>query len=354
MCGLVRGPLRALVPTLVLVLLTFGGPREARAVCGTPPVFVFAIAWAEPVSGTNTLFVDAALDDPDGSVPSTITSVKVTGPTSQVFTLLYNFPDLSTTGLPAVGEYSLNTGSTTIPTGTYTFEATDTTGCVTTFNTTLASFPTLGAVTITSPTAEQLLTTTTPTFTWSAVTNAGSYRVRIEDAPSFRTRGNVLYTSQKITTTSFTVPKGVLTPGRRYALRIEAQDTGLTTTGQVFNTRSVGIRNFSVEGPRIGAAVNKTILTSTDTLTVTVRLLNRATTAVAADLIIWVALPGSSPITLAEVSLTLPANLNTGSFTLLSIPVAGLPTGNWAAGARFIDPATGVTMAERTLGWAIQ
>ena len=352
----------AVLVALLLLLGALGAPREARAACtGTPPVFIFTLAFAEvtPTATTPTLILAAGIDDPDGTVPSSLASVMVTGPLGTVFDLTarYNFPDLDTVGLAGVSTYSLGTGLTTFPTGTYVFSATDVNGCTTTSNFVLSPFPTLGTLTITSPALEEVVNTITPTVTWSPVTNAVNYRVRIEDAPTLRTRGQLLYTSTRSTATVFTIPKGILTPGRRYALRIEALDTN--STGPVaFNARSVTTRAFSVAGPKVGVAVNKRVLTSADTLTLTFRFRNLATTNLDSSLVIWLSVPGQGVFSLIDQEVVLPANFDSGNL-VLSIPVNGLPLGEWAAGALVVidAPQMGITpdlSAKRIQGFRTQ
>ena len=354
---------RSAVAVLLVSLIALAAPHEARAVCvGTPPSLISTLAFAEGTivvngvvtNSTTALALSAVFDDPDGTVPSTLTSVQVTDPNSVVTVLPYNFPDLRTSGLAAVSDYFKNTGSTTIPTGTYQFQATDVNGCITTVNNTLAAFPELGQVTITSPTVEQILTTTTPTFTWNAVPSAQSYRVRVQTVGTFATTGQERFVSQKMSGTSYTMPPGILTPGRRYGLRVEAFDTTPTGAGQFFNARSTGIQDFSVAGPAAAVSTNRGIYTAADTFTLNLRLRNRGTTVADTHLRLWLSPPGAQgTFTLFDSDLRLSANLDTGTILVISTPASGLPTGNWGVGVRLNDRQSGEVMAERVFGFSI-
>ncbi|WP_300461079.1 hypothetical protein [Desulfobacula sp.] len=61
---------------------------------------------------------------------------------------------------------------------------------------------------------------TTPTFTWNAVSGADKYRVRIYD----ENRTSTIWKGNVNNVTTYTVPPGVLNPGTIYQYRLEARD----------------------------------------------------------------------------------------------------------------------------------
>ena len=66
----------------------------------------------------------------------------------------------------------------------------------------------------------------TPTFSWQGVSGADYYRFSISIYP-YET-ANIIYTSPNLSTTSFTLPSGVLSNGNKYRWNIKA----LTNAGQ--------------------------------------------------------------------------------------------------------------------------
>lgn len=286
-------------------------PAEAA---GTPPVVRFFTAWAEnrTTYSLPRLNLVAQLDDPDGRVPLTIASAVVTGPGGQTYNLAYNYPNLEFRG-----QYHLDAG-TTIPTGTYTIRVTDTQGNVVTATDTLGTVPPLSPATVTLPQSEQILTTTTPTFQWNAVSGAAAIDIRIINADIFSTYGDTLYSStlRPGTTTQFTMPGGILAPGRRYLLRVLAYDSsgGLGLA----NIRATTQVPFSVAGPSVAMSLNKRAFVTGDPLLLSVFYRNDgASITVEAEL--FAGLPGGpAAIRLMEVDLPLGTTPPDVSTTLVS------------------------------------
>ena len=72
-----------------------------------------------------------------------------------------------------------------------------------------------------------IINTLTPTFSWSAVPSARSYELTISRAPY--TNNDAIFTSDPLTTTSFTLPDGSLFQGEKYHWQVIA--TNISGTG---------------------------------------------------------------------------------------------------------------------------
>lgn len=173
------------------------------------------------------IFMDAMVNDPNGSVPDTIAILKVTDPTGVEYDLL---PPNGTYSSPLDQEFIRKVPGT--PTqGVYTFTLQDTEG-----NTAVtrdwvgasADIPLVPASSIVilgDPLA--------PTFTWSGVSGyqGNPYcRIYVQDS-----EGVVVYKSAREPFTAQTIPAGKLTAGRFYSARAEAQDHWMFG---VYNSRS--------------------------------------------------------------------------------------------------------------------
>ena len=155
-----------------------------------------------------------AVADSDGTVPYTVKSLTVSGPSG--FSLAFKEGDYLAPpsnvyvrfvdGQPAVGEY--------------TFTLTDENGNSATsyyYLDTVNVIPLPDAATL-----RAYGSAVTPTLTWSALSNYQGnlfYRARIYDMA-----GNIIWTSSCTSNSSVIVPSGVLTPGVSYQWRLEALD----------------------------------------------------------------------------------------------------------------------------------
>lgn len=110
----------------------------------------------------------------------------------------------------------------TIPAGIYKVTVTDATGKITLTDDVNATILPLAVVT--TPIGGSTIPSGVYTFSWGRVTGAKYYRVHLYDI----SRGEFIYSNapgQRIDTalTIYTIPKGVLQPGRQYRMRIEAR-----------------------------------------------------------------------------------------------------------------------------------
>lgn len=336
---------------LLVVVLSAGLLWTAQPVgaAGTPPIILLFAAWAENQDGFTTphLSLLVEVDDPDGQVPRTIQSVVVTDPHGLTYDLTNNFkyPNLN-----FQGEYFLDAG-TTIPTGTYTVSVTDTDGNMVTATDVLTPFPALIPATITSPTKEQILTTTTPIFTWSPVASAGGVQITIRNADEFTTfGGDFLYFSLFLsgTTTQFALPAGVIEPGRRYVLQVWAFDTasGLPTA----NIRAVSVQPFSVAGPKVALLLNQRVFHTGDTLKLGASIRNDGA-PVLVHVHLWAGAPTiPDPLPLLDADVTIPSTAPDVSLVANDILVVtfttGFPAGTYMLGIRFSAGKTEGIMAQ--------
>jgi hypothetical protein len=230
------------------------------------------------------LFIDLRVDDPDGEVPATISSVSVTGPDGSRYDLAFFSPNLGFRG-----EYFLDAGSAVQP-GTYRATVTDVQGNLATASDSIGTYGVLMPATITSPRAQEIVGTTAPTLRWEAVDGAAGLRVVICNADIFTTSGDCFYSmAVPSSSTQFTVPGGVLDPGRRYALWVEAYDTA-TASLPGSNVRARSVQPFSVAGPNLGVFLNQPTFSAGQTLHLGLSLRNDGTSA-DADVTVWAGLP---------------------------------------------------------------
>jgi len=341
---------------LLVVVLSVGLLWSAQPVgaVGTPPIIRSFNAFAENRVGFTAphLNLSVQVDDPDGQVPLTIQSVVVTKPDSSTVDLTntYRYPNLGFRG-----EYFLDAG-TPVPTGTYTVTVTDTQGNTVTAVDALNAFPSLLPANVTFPQPEQILTTTTPTFKWDPIVGAGSVRVRVQNADGFQTSGDGLYTGLFLpgTATQFTLPTGVLEPGRRYALRLEAFDTstGLPTA----NIRATSFRNFSVAGPNVSLSLNQSSFKTGDTLRLRANIRNDGA-PVKVDVQLWAGVPTfPDPVELIDLEVTLPSTAPDVSLVANDIFVltfaSTFPPGTYVLGIRFSADKTEGIMAQSTVSFS--
>lgn len=354
------GTLRRLVSHLGILILVLSmvlvwAASPARA-AGTPPIIRTFNAHAENQVGFASphLGVDVQVDDPDGQVPLTIQSVMVTGPDGRTFDLtnLFRYPNLNFRGgyFPDLG--------TPVPTGTYRVDVTDIQGNTVTATDVLNPFPSLLPANVTSPGPEQILTTTTPTFHWDPIVSAGSVRVLIRNADQGHTSGDGLYTGPFLSSlsgppTQFTLPAGVLEPGRRYALRLEAFDTstGLPTA----NIRAATHRNFSVAGPNVSLFLNQSTFHLGQTLKLGANIRNDGA-PVKVGLKFWAGVPTiPDPVELADVDVDLPSTAPDVSIVANDLVVLTFttvfPAGDYVFGMRFSAGKTDGIIAQSRVGF---
>jgi hypothetical protein len=145
-----------------------------------------------------------------------------------------------------------------------------------------------------SPGSEQIVTTTTPTINWTPAPGAGSQRVAIRHADGFSVFGDSVYTRPVLPgdAAEFTLPAGVLTPGRRYVVELQGYDVPSRILAQT-NTRAVRRRPFSVAGPNVGLFLNQGTFTTGDTLSVGLSVRNDGP-PVTVDVRVWAG-PPSAP-----------------------------------------------------------
>lgn len=336
---------------VVLALLSVAIIATARTAeaQGIAPIIRFHAVWAENRPGfvNPHLSFTAFVDDPDGQVPLTITSVVVTGPGGP-FNLPFFYPNGEFRG-----QYFLDTGLSPVS-GVYTFTVTDNQGLTHVLTDTLGTVPALSPPNVTLPTSEQILTTTTPTFLWNAVPGAGSLRVSIQNLDQFATFGDTLYRSQDLpgTATQFSLASGLLTPGRRSLLRVEAFD--LPGGFGPHNIRATTQVPFSVRGPSVELFLNQRTFTTGQTLRLGVRFRNPGVTQLV-EVQLGVGLPGGAPpAPIFELDFLLPATPPDVSTVVPDILVhtftGAEPPGNYAFGITFFPVAFTVVDLPEALG----
>ena len=209
--------------------------KKTLSIDSATPYFQWAAVYANrKTDGTFTAF-SAAVFDPDGTVPDTLTTLTVTAPGGTSYDLL------------AQGEYSASDNefylevSGPVQEGVYTFTASDGDHTVVTHDYVAAksSMPLVDTTTVAvngDPTG--------PTISWSAVRGyPGSvfYRLRVYD----NSTNQLLYRSSRDPVTARTLSSGLLEPDGDYRVRIEAHDHYNWVT---YNTRSTsGYAYWNVE-----------------------------------------------------------------------------------------------------------
>ena len=151
-----------------------------------------------------------------GPLPTHVSQVSITGPNPYTFQesnigynlgnqgLVYGFIE---PGYPGDGNYAFNVQDT--------FGGSDTSNKAQT-SATIGIVDQISMV----PANNAYLTHLTPTFSWNAVSGTRYYRVTINDWK----RSYTVYQSPRSTSTSFTMPAGILRPGRSYQWRVEAYE----------------------------------------------------------------------------------------------------------------------------------
>ena len=310
---------------------------------GAPPVLSGAWVYVRTNDGAAPrLFAEINVEIPGGRVPQSVASVTVLVPGEQAPRAIprgqvdlmpdrYYQADLNTLGV--VG----------FPTGTYTFTVTDTAGGTSTVTDTLASSSALGTPTITSHVAEQFIPASPPTIAWDSVPGAAGYRARVR----YGFMDQDLF-SKFTTATSVTLPSGVILPGRRYQIRVEAFDDA--SGGPAANAQAVRRIQVEAQGPDVFLSFPNETYTAGQTLDVTARVWNtHASTTV--DALVWIGLPGGagSLKVLEFKDLLLPQGLDwSGSLGFSYNFTGGEPSGVYVVGFRLLDKMSGETIALTT------
>jgi hypothetical protein len=183
------------------------------AVDNTSPFFTYAVVYKRLDSDGIWTALEFRVIDPNGTVPNTINSITVTGPGGFSQTLGKSDYD------PAFNEYyRIVSGSPTD--GIYTFTVTDSDGrTATTYDYVAASNVPFVAINTFQASGNSL----SPRLSWSVPSYNGSsiyFRVRIID-----TEGNPVWSSGRISSTSETVPSGILQEGVSYRWQVRTGDS---------------------------------------------------------------------------------------------------------------------------------
>lgn len=349
-----KGARQILVAAAILGLLLGAVSSPARAALG-PPVIRFAGVYIDTRDDSSArLFASVEVEVPGGRVPQNIASVtvQVSGegtPRAMPRDTLDLAPDrayfLDLTGAGVVG----------FPTGTYTFRATNTAANVTTATDALSASTPLAAFTITSHANNQIIAPTPPTVIWSAVPGAATYRVRIRNG----WMDQDLF-SRFTTGTSLALPGGVLEPGRRYMIRVEAFDhangLGCSTPGCTnpdANARTRRQIQVDTQGPDIFLTFPSGNYTTSNTLTITARVWNTHA-SVTVNAVVWIGIPGvPAPLEVLEfeeilIPQVLTGDVYNGPLGFAYTFTGAEPNGVYVVGFRLYDPETRETIALTT------
>ena len=334
-----------------------------------PPSIVSAAVWvdasAQDFNGNPQLFASLEVEIPGGNVPINVENVAVVVPGRGAYFLPLDRSDLS-----PERSYLLNltqAGVSGFPTGIYTFTATDTSGgfSTTTDSFVVSSFGTPGipppaSISVTglvhAPAANGVVNlldvtaTPTPTVSWTSVDGAAGYRLQIRG--SF---GDQDLFSRATSGTSMKLPSGVMVPGRRYRVRLDAFDSssGLPNA----NARSRNQIEVVTQGPEIFLTFGQGPYTAGQTLNVTARIYNTGP-AVTVNAEAWIGTPTSGVIPILNMpGLTVsnstanptgPNNLYSGPIGFSYLLTGSEASGTYVVGLRLTDPATGETVALTT------
>lgn len=330
-----------------------------------PPVIKGAYVWVENAALGPQLMAQVDVELPGGIVPLHMNAVEVDVPGGSVHYIPLDKRDLS----PETG-YQVNLTSLGVvgfPAGTYTFHALDTAGGHSMATDVLGStsgLPAISSMSITGlvpvPAANGTVNlldiggTPNPVVSWSAVAGAATYQVRIRGGYQ-----DFNYVARNTTGTSLAIPSGVLLPGRRYVVRVEAYDQAngfgcspSPCTSADLNARTRRDIELITSGPEVFLQFpNATPYTAGSTLNIATRIYNPAT-PVTVDIHVWIGFPGGSIVVGHYPGVIIPANPNAdfvNNNPLFSHTfTGGEPSGSYVAGIRLTDPTTGDTVAVAT------
>ncbi len=326
------------------------------------------------------LWAELEIEIPGGNVPLNVAGVTVTLPAfdGRTFVIPFDRQDL----YPNRG-YFLSLGPASgfaggvFPAGTYTFTVTDTAGGITVVSDNLGATTGLAAagslaISGTVPVSGQpgqpstvllnLAMNPTPTVNWTPPAGALNQRVRVrgglQDLDLFSQ-----YTSDAITT-SMALPAGIMVPGRRYLLRVEAFDHadpwGCSATPPCTNANARSRRRLEIitQGPEIFLTFPAaTPYAAGNSLDVTARIYNTGP-AIKVNATAWIGLPTGAVIPILNLAnLTIhnstanpagPNNFYEGPIGFGYTFNGSEPGGNYVVGLRLTDPDTGDTVALAT------
>jgi hypothetical protein len=181
---------------------------------------------ANPSSILKRLDVTVAINDTRYRPPDAITSLVVTAPDGTVLNLTKNYWNELRSQFEASFVATDFTGGE-IPSGTYAAKLTDKSGkppLLATKNLTAAF---LAMPVISSPTEGAVLTDLTPLIKWGLVTGAVYYTIHLTNVTLNKEEPVYLLglRSLDIYRNQFTLQTGVLKPGMKYLMRVEARDS---------------------------------------------------------------------------------------------------------------------------------
>ncbi|HPC33171.1 MAG TPA: carboxypeptidase-like regulatory domain-containing protein, partial [Syntrophales bacterium] len=202
-------------------------------------------------------------------------AVTVTGPNGARFTLTPMTTTFFDGGKQTFGWYYMGTSS--FPDGDYTFEAVDSLGrkAVVTRNFTFnGALPLIDPAGLTPTSAQPYTGTVTPTFTWNLPgTLPANYRIHVRVLDAFNSANGtggatIMYQSANLppTTTSLTVPAGILQPETWYSWSVQIIDGDDRVTNMA---RTFGYAFYTGNYAASPAITWGTILTQPPTGTIT-------------------------------------------------------------------------------------
>lgn len=181
---------------------------------------------------------------------------------------------------------------------------------------------------------------------------AAGIRVRICNADEFSTiGGDCLYTSPVLAdfATQFKLPAGVVDPGRRYALRVEAYDDSGASL-PVASFRASTFQPFSVAGPNVGLFLNQSTYKPGHTLHLGLNVRNNGAPR-PVDVTLWVGHPDGRavkiPLGSMEIASTSPDVTKVMNDYLVYTFTGDESTGVYLLGIRLTSPDTGQIIAQR-------
>jgi hypothetical protein len=368
-CWLIIG-LCILLGSLGIVLT----PTPSWALSGFRSLLVFA-----DTNGTSPTTLEIVLllelEDGDLTPPQGLAALEVTDPNGTVHDLLNSQVNATATYFPPDGFVLFvsfpdgnGDGLPDIPTGEYVARVQTTAGAEFFASKMLRSVTRLNIPTRLAPAANAQVTTT-PTFEWQTVPGGVAYRVRIfrarqsftdpvvsPTAPRLSIDDATVFDSPDLASTSFTLPPGVLSPGRAYYWDVRVIDA-LVLAEADNRTRNDGrdARSaFSVLGPYADIRRALSVVNIGDRQRATIRMANTTTTDVEVRVRAWLGLPTGEIRPLGRPGVT---GLQTiGAGVVRDLPLwekrfrATDPVGTYAIGVQLLDPTTGHRIGDEDVG----
>jgi hypothetical protein len=370
----------SLLGTLATLVLALAATSAWALGPGAPPDIKYVgMIVATTDDGAPRLRAELEVEIPGGAVPLNVASVTVTVPA----------PDGRTSSIPLgrsdlypMQDYNLDLGTESgfsggvFPAGTYVFTVTDTAGGTTTVTDNLgattglaaaSSLTVSGAVPVSGQPGQpptyllNLATTPTPTVSWTPPAGALNQRLRIRGG--FQDQNLFSRYTNDGTTSTMTLPAGIMVQGRRYVVQLDAFDHanpfGCSATPPCTNTNVRARRQIEVitPGPEIFLTFNSGNYSAGQMLDVTTRIYNTGP-SITVNANAWVGLPGGGVVPILDVpSLTIPTstgnptgpnNFYSGSIGFSYTFTGTEPNGIYVVGLRLTDPSTGETVALAT------